>query len=71
MQRERKRPPLRFALEWLLAQKSWIVPIPRTTKLSDWRRTRSGEPQLTREDLGEMESAASKITGKARAPPRI
>jgi hypothetical protein len=27
--------------------------------------------RLTREDLGEIESAASKITGKARATPSI
>ena len=35
----KKATPAQIALAWLLAQKPWIVPIPGTTKLRDWRRT--------------------------------
>jgi aryl-alcohol dehydrogenase-like predicted oxidoreductase len=51
------------ALAWLLAQKTWIVPIPGTTKLHRLRENiGAASVRLTPEDLGELESAASEIT---------
>jgi aryl-alcohol dehydrogenase-like predicted oxidoreductase len=59
----KKATPAQIALAWLLAQQPWIVPIPGTTKSG-----RLGENigavsiQLTRDDLRDIESAASQIT---------
>jgi len=54
--------PAQIALAWLLAQKPWIVPIPGTTK---WHRLEenigSAEVELTPDDLGEIDRAASEI----------
>jgi aryl-alcohol dehydrogenase-like predicted oxidoreductase len=51
-----------IALAWLLAQKRWIVPIPGTTKLKRLEENIGAtEIELTREDLREIESAASEI----------
>jgi aryl-alcohol dehydrogenase-like predicted oxidoreductase len=50
------------ALAWLLAQKSWIVPIPGTTKLHRLEENiHAANVQLTVEDLREIEDAAAKI----------
>src|ERR1700688_3093047 len=55
--------PAQIALAWLLAQKPWIVPIPGTTKLHRLRENvAAASIELTAEDLGEVESAASRIT---------
>ena len=55
--------PAQIALAWLLAQKPWIVPIPGTTKLHRLRENLAAASiELTAEDLGEVESAASRIT---------
>jgi aryl-alcohol dehydrogenase-like predicted oxidoreductase len=61
---ERKKvTPAQIALAWLLAQKPWIVPIPGTTKLSRLdENIGSVAVELTSEDLGDIDSAASKIT---------
>jgi aryl-alcohol dehydrogenase-like predicted oxidoreductase len=54
--------PAQIALAWLLAQKSWIVPIPGTTKLHRLDENIGAVAvELTIEDLREIESAASKI----------
>ncbi len=54
--------PAQIALAWLLAQKSWIVPIPGTTKLSRLEENiGAASTQLTADDLREIENAASKI----------
>jgi aryl-alcohol dehydrogenase-like predicted oxidoreductase len=51
-----------IALAWLLAQKSWIVPIPGTTKLHRLEENlASATIQLTGEDLQQINDAASKI----------
>jgi aryl-alcohol dehydrogenase-like predicted oxidoreductase len=71
---ERKQAtPAQIALAWLLAQKPWIVPIPGTTK-----RHRLAENlgavamQLSAEDLGEIDRAASQIeVHGARYPERL
>ncbi len=52
-----------IALAWLLAQKPWIVPIPGTTKLDRLEENiRSIAMELTKDDLHEIDEAASKIT---------
>ncbi|HWT60605.1 MAG TPA: aldo/keto reductase, partial [Rhizobium sp.] len=50
------------ALAWLLAQKTWIVPIPGTTKLHRLEENiRAAEVELTAEDLGNIEGALATI----------
>jgi aryl-alcohol dehydrogenase-like predicted oxidoreductase len=68
----KKATPAQIALAWLLAQKSWIVPIPGTTKLSRMEENIGAvSVQLTAEDLEEIDNAASKITVQgARYPER-
>ncbi len=60
---ERKRAtPAQLALSWLLAQKPWIVPIPGTTKRHRLEENLGAAAiQLTREDLAEIDRAASQI----------
>jgi len=54
--------PAQIALAWLLAQKPWIVPIPGTTKLARLDENLGAAALgLTSDDLGEVNSAASKI----------
>jgi Predicted oxidoreductases (related to aryl-alcohol dehydrogenases) len=54
--------PAQIALAWLLAQKSWIVPIPGTTKLHRLEENiGAAAVELTPEDLRQLEAAASKI----------
>jgi aryl-alcohol dehydrogenase-like predicted oxidoreductase len=62
-----------IALAWLLAQKPWIVPIPGTTKLTRLEENVGAvEIELTRDDLREIEKAASKIEVQgARYPERL
>src|SRR5258705_374760 len=51
-----------IALAWLLAQKSWIVPIPGTTKLHRLEQhIRAVAVELTSENLRQLGTAASKI----------
>src|SRR6266403_1636043 len=61
---EKKRAtPAQIALAWLLAQKSWIVPIPGTTKLARLDENIGAVAiQLTPGDLREIDAAASRIT---------
>jgi aryl-alcohol dehydrogenase-like predicted oxidoreductase len=54
--------PAQIALAWLLAQKPWIVPIPGTTKLKRLEENVGAvEVELTRDNLSEIEGAASQI----------
>jgi aryl-alcohol dehydrogenase-like predicted oxidoreductase len=55
--------PAQVALAWLLAQKPWVVPIPGTRRLGrlDENLDALGV-ELTPDDLGEIEDAASQIT---------
>jgi aryl-alcohol dehydrogenase-like predicted oxidoreductase len=61
---ERKQAtPAQIALAWLLAQKSWIVPIPGTTKLHRLEENLGAATvELSSEDRRELESAAASIT---------
>jgi aryl-alcohol dehydrogenase-like predicted oxidoreductase len=54
--------PAQVALAWVLAQKTWIVPIPGTTKLSRLEENLgAADVALTAEDLREIDAAASRI----------
>jgi aryl-alcohol dehydrogenase-like predicted oxidoreductase len=70
---EKKATPAQIALAWLLAQKPWIVPIPGTTKLARLEENLGAVSiELAREDLQEIESAASGITIEgARYPEHL
>jgi aryl-alcohol dehydrogenase-like predicted oxidoreductase len=65
--------PAQIALAWLLAQKSWIVPIPGTTKLQRLDENNGAlAVELTANDLTEIDSASAKITVEgARYPERL
>ncbi|MBS1790249.1 MAG: aldo/keto reductase [Acidobacteria bacterium] len=65
--------PAQIALAWLLARKPWIVPIPGTTKLNRLEENLgAADVELTREDLHEIERAASQITVQGdRLPQEI
>ncbi|NEU07997.1 aldo/keto reductase [Flavihumibacter sp. R14] len=59
-----------IALAWLLAQKSWIIPIPGTTKLNRLEENiNAAALELTPADLSEIEIAASKIIIKGARYP--
>jgi aryl-alcohol dehydrogenase-like predicted oxidoreductase len=70
---EKKATPAQIALAWLLAQKPWIVPIPGTTKLHRLEENIGAVAvELSADDLGEIDSAASKIELEgARYPEHI
>jgi aryl-alcohol dehydrogenase-like predicted oxidoreductase len=58
----KERTPAQIALAWLLAQKSWIVPIPGTTKRHRLQENLgAAEIQLTADDLRDIGRAASQI----------
>jgi aryl-alcohol dehydrogenase-like predicted oxidoreductase len=60
---EKKATPAQIALAWLLAQKSWIVPIPGTTKLARLDENNGAVAiELTAADLDAIEKAAVQIT---------
>jgi aryl-alcohol dehydrogenase-like predicted oxidoreductase len=70
---QKKATTAQIALAWLLAQKPWIVPIPGTTKLERLEENIAATAlELTPDDLGEIDSALSKITVQgARYPEAI
>ncbi len=60
---KKKVTPAQVALAWLLAQKTWIVPIPGTTKLHRIEEnSAAASVKLTADDLQEIDSAAAQIT---------
>ena len=70
---EKKATPAQIALAWLLAQKLWIVPIPGTTKLNRLEENIGAAGiTLTASDLGDIETAVSKVTVQgARYPEHL
>ena len=51
-----------LALAWLLAQKTWIVPIPGTTKISRLEENVGGAAiELTDDDVRQIDEAAANI----------
>src|ERR1700756_2346042 len=69
----KKATPAQIALAWLLAQKPWIVPIPGTTKLQRLEENIGAVNfELSRDDLRELDIAASKIAVQgARSPEEL
>jgi aryl-alcohol dehydrogenase-like predicted oxidoreductase len=65
--------PAQIALAWLLEQKPWIVPIPGTRRLERLEENLGAVAvELTPDDLGEIESAASQIEVQgARYPEEL
>ena len=62
---ERKATSAQIALAWLLAQKSWIVPIPGTTKIHRLEENMSAaDVQLNDNDVKEINDAVAKIEVK-------
>ena len=70
---QKKATPAQIALAWLLAQKPWIVPIPGTTKLHRLEENiGAASLELTRDDLRQLETAASTIPVQgARYPEEL
>jgi aryl-alcohol dehydrogenase-like predicted oxidoreductase len=57
--------PAQIALAWVLAQKSWIVPIPGTTKPHRLdENIAAADLELTPDDLHEIDAAAAEITAE-------
>jgi aryl-alcohol dehydrogenase-like predicted oxidoreductase len=65
--------PAQIALAWLLAQKPWIVPIPGTKRRERLEENLgAADVDLTKDDLAEIEQAASAITIQgARYPAQL
>jgi len=62
--------PAQIALAWLMVQKSWIAPIPGTTKLSRLEENMgSAAVELTAEDLREIDAGSSKIKAEGDRYP--
>ena len=60
---QKKATSAQIALAWLLAQKSWIVPIPGTTQLHRLEENLgAASVELTAADLRNIEGAVAKIT---------
>src|SRR6266480_4187108 len=70
---EKRATPAQIALAWLLAQKTWIVPIPGTTKVHRLEENiGAAEIELTPDDLREIDRAASQIDVQgARYPEEL
>ena len=70
---QKKVTSAQIALAWLLAQKSWIVPIPGTTKLHRLEENIGAVAvELTSENLRELDAAASQIAPQgARYPEEL
>jgi aryl-alcohol dehydrogenase-like predicted oxidoreductase len=71
--KQKNSTPAQIALAWLLAQKSWIVPIPGTTKLHRLDENIGAVAiELTSDDLREIDSAAAQIEVQgARYPEKL
>jgi len=62
MAAQKQATPAQIALAWILAQKSWIVPIPGTTKLERFNENIGAVSiELTSEDLQKIEEEISRI----------
>jgi aryl-alcohol dehydrogenase-like predicted oxidoreductase len=64
--------PAQIALAWLLAKKSWIVPIPGTTKLARLEENLGAMTLgLTADDIDALEEASSKIKLEGARYPKF
>jgi len=67
---EKHATPAQIALAWLLAKKTWIVPIPGTTKLHRLEENLgAANVELTVDDLAEIARAADAITVEGERYP--
>ncbi len=73
MGKRKRATPAQMALAWVLAQKPWIVPIPGTTKAHRLQENLGAAGiELTAQELGEIDRAASKIEIQgARYPEKL
>jgi aryl-alcohol dehydrogenase-like predicted oxidoreductase len=71
--KRKKATPAQIALAWLLAKKSWIVPIPGTTKLHRLEENLGAvDVQLSPDDVLQLEAATAKIPVQgARYPEQL
>ena len=59
---QKRATPAQIALAWLLAKKSWIVPIPGTRKIERLQENLAAtEVELSTGDMRRIEDAARKI----------
>jgi aryl-alcohol dehydrogenase-like predicted oxidoreductase len=66
----RQATPAQIALAWLLARRPWIVPIPGTTRLNRLEENLAAASlDLTADDVGEIERAASLISVQGERYP--
>ena len=70
---EKSATPAQVALAWILAQRTWIVPIPGTTKLARFEENiTAADLVLTAADLTEIADAMSQIAVEGeRYPPQL
>jgi aryl-alcohol dehydrogenase-like predicted oxidoreductase len=69
---EKQVTPAQIALAWLLAKKSWIVPIPGTTKLSRLEENLGGAGvELTAEDVRALDKASAAIEIQGERYPEV
>jgi aryl-alcohol dehydrogenase-like predicted oxidoreductase len=70
---EKHATPAQIALDWLLARRPYIVPIPGTTKLHRLdENIATVDVKLTGEDLREIDQAAAHIEIEGeRIPPQL
>jgi aryl-alcohol dehydrogenase-like predicted oxidoreductase len=62
---QKKATPAQIALAWVLAQKSWIAPIPGTTKLHRLEENLGAvDVELTADDFHEIENITSRVEVK-------
>jgi aryl-alcohol dehydrogenase-like predicted oxidoreductase len=73
MAERKKATPAQIALAWILAQPTWMVPIPGTTKLHRLEENIGAAAiELTPDDLRQIDSATSKIPVQgARYPENL
>jgi aryl-alcohol dehydrogenase-like predicted oxidoreductase len=71
--KQKKATPAQIALAWLLAQKSWIVPIPGTTKRHRLEENLAAvNVELSADDLALLETTAARIPVQgARYPEEL
>lgn len=68
---EKSTTPAQIALAWILAQKSWIVPIPGTTKIERLKENLSAlEVELSSEELSEINEQIKKIEVAGKRYPQ-
>ena len=69
---QKKVTPAQIALAWLLARKTWIVPIPGTTKIRRLEENiGAANFELTSEDLRSIETASSHIAIQGARYPEV